>query len=177
MLSSVPCYAGGAGPWPANAGRSRTCPAIWVRFASAKWGPLHNPGGRECGSQPSTLTPPRTPCYHPARTRSPEPFVEGPRRQRSCAPPQVCGPIVQRPRTPALQAGNGDSNSPGATKAPDPLDRCGSTGEASVSCGSRPVRIFGAVAWAHGSAGERLLHTQEVGGSNPPAPTKLDTGD
>ena len=59
----------------------------------------------------------------------------------------VTGPIVQRPRTPALQAGNGDSNSPGAT----------------------------IIWWAHGSAGERLLHTQEVGGSNPPAPTTDNT--
>ena len=45
-----------------------------------------------------------------------------------------------------------------------------------MSCRSRPVRMFGAVTWAHGSAGERLLHTQEVGGSNPPAPTKSGTG-
>jgi hypothetical protein len=119
----------------------------------------------------------------------------------------VCGPIVQRPRTPALQAGNGDSNSPGATNFTSPREardvKAGaqSCGPLAQLCRGRarrcrpqsPQRSLERTEsreervevdrpspfpsplsrWAHGSAGERLLHTQEVGGSNPPAPTRI----
>src|SRR5436190_9568457 len=48
----------------------------------------------------------------------------------------------------------------------------GDRGRDPIGCSLTPIAVGGTSAWAHNSAVECVLHTDEVAGSNPAAPTQ-----